>query len=1158
MQKGYVVSMIDQETIIACDPSQSVVVEACAGSGKTWLLISRVLRLLLDDVKPRQILAITFTRKAAQEMQDRLTQLLLELTQKTDAQVIQELVSRGLSMEQAQQKLPKAKALFEDVLTQPQKITIDTFHGWFSRICSVSPMSSGIVSLGNLREDRERLLQDAMTQWWKQLGAGEGRFEKLQKQYLKLLELVTKSSANILLEGSASILDQYGAWQQYVKSLNADDGPLKVLQNRLPMLSQARPLRNLQDDQSYDWQGLKTCYDWYSQSTATNDVKLTQALRDVLQAKELGAQDEELINLLYTALLNQSAPFDAKPTVRACSGTLRKIIEAAGRFDLEAEIPRLFSIWVSILKEDKKWQKEQAIYQLNESWMTLGVSIAEHFNEYKKTHRILDFNDHETNVVKLLSHEEIASYIQARLDAKYKHILIDEFQDTNPIQWLILKAWLSAYGSSAEQQPKIFIVGDPKQSIYRFRKADARIFVEAQTFLQAKYQARLISKDMTRRNPKAVVDSLNTVFNVVIGQLENYPFRNHHTLWKNHPSTPVSTEVFCLDLIPTMTIPKAPLQRDPLVTGLLDRKENAAALQNFSEAQHVAQMIAHWLDSKQVIDEKNAGQLRSPRLNDFFILVRTRTHIQAIESALRQQGLPYHSQRKGGLLQSLEAEDIQALLNTLLTPSNNLALAHVLRSPIFSCTDDDLQQLARIAGQSSWWNCLEETSVITMQRAHQLLQQWRVLANHLPVHDLLDCIYEQGEVYKNYSAQCPPLMQSKVIANLEAFLRLALDTNGGRYPSLSRFIEELSILSKGKETETPDEGEILDYAEEDLEDFQDQSDAVKIMTIHAAKGLEAPFIFLMNANHVPQSRDGTGLLMDWPAGDDAPQWMIAYQKEYLNDAIEEFKLQENMIYQKENANLLYVAMTRAKQCFVASGSGDLHEKSWYALLRKSQIPVKQLSEVMDEPKITPAIQTSVHQSAAPSIFKYLQIPNMPLVDQVVTEDQESETYEDLSQEQKNTSELQALGTAVHLILERMTQELFVAGVDIVIPTAEQLTSWINVPQELLTRARMIAQKIVHAEHLKPYFYQIDSIKAWNELDLIDEQGFTYRIDRLVELKDHLMILDYKLSIPSDDHPFYAKYQLQLQKYQELVQKVRQDKPVRSLLIDQNANVKEIV
>jgi ATP-dependent helicase/nuclease subunit A len=212
---------------------------------------------------------------------------------------------------------------------------------------------------------------------------------------------------------------------------------------------------------------------------------------------------------------------------------------------------------------------------------------------------------------------------------------------------------------------------------------------------------------------------------------------------------------------------------------------------------------------------------------------------------------------------------------------------------------------------------------------------------------------------------------------------------------------------------------------------------------------------------------------------------------------------------------------------------------------------------MGEPKIVNT-QTKPLAIASQEIFKYLKIPNLPVVEQELYQDQDSKDYEDSSQEQKNSLELKTLGIAVHLILERMTQELYAPGTDIEMPQAEQLVSWIDAPLQILARARIIAQKIVYAEHLKPYFYQMDSIKAWNELDLIDEQGVAYRIDRLVELKDHLMILDYKLRIPSEDDSVYEKYQLQLKNYQKLVRKVRQDKPVRALLIDQNAIVKEIV
>jgi len=142
--------MMDELTKISCNPEESVVVEACAGSGKTWLLISRIFRLLLAGVKPSQILAITFTRKAAQEMNDRLAKLLLEIHQKPDAEVINELVIRGLSDEEAKQQLPRAKALYEQVLSQPQVITMETFHGWFSKVSSAAPMTSGIVNQGSL------------------------------------------------------------------------------------------------------------------------------------------------------------------------------------------------------------------------------------------------------------------------------------------------------------------------------------------------------------------------------------------------------------------------------------------------------------------------------------------------------------------------------------------------------------------------------------------------------------------------------------------------------------------------------------------------------------------------------------------------------------------------------------------------------------------------------------------------------------------------------------------------------------------------------------------------------------------------------------------------------------------------------------------------
>jgi ATP-dependent helicase/nuclease subunit A len=1151
--------MMDELTRISCDPDSSVVVEACAGSGKTWLLISRIFRLLLADVKPSQILAITFTRKAAQEMNDRLASLLLEMHQKPDAEVIQELQKRGLTEDRAKQLLPRAKALYEEVLTQPQVIAMETFHGWFRRVSSAAPISSGIVNQGSLREDRQRLLKEAMADWWKQLGAGEGEFAKLQEYYLQLLDLISKTAADKFLEGSSSILEQLSAWQQYVDSMPVDKDPLHMLEDKLPLLHQQNPVQDLVYSSLYDWQSLQLCLDWYAQSIgAPNDEELTDNLHKVFVAKKQLVSDDALIELLQEALLIKKSPRPPKGNVSVCSGNLKKVLKKAARFELEKIIPERFAVWTDLLKRHKEWQKEQNLYQLNQSWIILGTSIANHFREYKKNHRIVDFNDLEMSVAQLLKDEVLASYIQVRLDAKYKHILIDEFQDTNPTQWMILKSWLSGYGTTGDQ-PKIFVVGDPKQSIYRFRKADARLFTAVQKFLQINYQAKLLDKNKTRRNPPAVVQAVNRVFSKVKEQIPDYRFIDHQTLWQNHSEKPVETDFFCLDLIPKIDKETLSEKRNPFLEGMWDATHGPAALQNLLEAKQVSRIISHWLTTKNVKDDNNETVVRKANPSDFYVLVRNKTHILEMETALRIYGLPYQSPRKGGLLQTLEAADISALLQVLLTPSNNLALAHVLRSPIFSCDENQLQQLASLGYQKSWWNELENMPQENMQKAHRLLNHWRALANHLPVHDLLDCIYEEGEVYANYSRVCPPLMHTKVLANLEAFLKLALDINGGRYPSLSRFIEELQILTKGLETETPDEGEVLEASDDDDQDLEADHSAIKIMTIHSAKGLEAPFVFLMNSNYISSEKDNSGVLMDWPTNQNAPKLMFVYQKDGLNDRLQVLKDQEIDIAHRENANLLYVAMTRAKQCFVASGNGKLNEKSWYALLMQAQTPVKSITEIVSQEENRPTVAQAIPVGNEARL-KFPKIPEIPIKDEELAQDEESKSFEETNQPSTEPSkpnlEILALGTLVHWLLEQTTKEPIT--VEINTEYLQQLAAGQKAPRSVTNKAIPIVTKILQADHLKDYFYGEQLIAVWNELEMIGEEGVLFKIDRLVELDHEFVILDYKLTIPDEGTEFFEKYQNQLNNYQKLVHQIRQDKPVRALLVDQHANVKEIV
>ena len=153
----------------ACNPSKSVVVRACAGSGKTWLLVSRIIRILLSGAKPKDILAITFTRKAAEEMRGRLDDLLREFAVCDDFTLKKHLLERGIPDEELQALMPRARLLFEEVLSQSQGVVISTFHGWFARLLAGAPLGHGVPVGATLREDVRRLQQECMKTWWSTL-----------------------------------------------------------------------------------------------------------------------------------------------------------------------------------------------------------------------------------------------------------------------------------------------------------------------------------------------------------------------------------------------------------------------------------------------------------------------------------------------------------------------------------------------------------------------------------------------------------------------------------------------------------------------------------------------------------------------------------------------------------------------------------------------------------------------------------------------------------------------------------------------------------------------------------------------------------------------------------------------------------------------------
>ncbi|MGA9992126.1 MAG: UvrD-helicase domain-containing protein, partial [Thiobacillaceae bacterium] len=448
-----------QLTEQALDPRHSVVVEACAGSGKTWLLVSRVLRLLLDGVPPGEILAITFTRKAALEMKARLDSWLCELATRDDEWVRIFLRERAVAEVELDACLPRARRLYEDLLTAQPGITLTTFHSWFLDVLKRAPIEEGLAGR-ELSEQTGPLEKEALLRLGEQLAhQPEG---ELALAYSRLLVEIGAFNTRKLL---GRFVAERLAWQAMTS------GRMEALQEHLAGLRLSLPVspdtdlnQALKADAALGAQ-LREC------SALLARHHKAESYRAAALAIEtaLDLPGEHFLDKLCVVFLNQKG----EPR-RDCPKPGKTLNDAIGVGDA-ARLLELHDAICERLIATRENLKAQKLYQFNADGLLCGQSLLDHYQAVKYERALLDFADIEWECARLLRNSEQADYLQYKLDARYRHILLDEFQDTSPLQWQILSAWLRS-SQSADRLPTIFLVGDPKQSIYRFRGAEARLF----------------------------------------------------------------------------------------------------------------------------------------------------------------------------------------------------------------------------------------------------------------------------------------------------------------------------------------------------------------------------------------------------------------------------------------------------------------------------------------------------------------------------------------------------------------------------------------------------------------------------------------------------------------------------------------------------------
>ncbi|ARU30559.1 hypothetical protein CAP31_01935 [Sulfuriferula sp. AH1] len=1059
---------------IALDPERSVVVEACAGSGKTWLLVARIVRLLLAGVPPSGILAITFTRKAAREMRARLDEWLRFCASADDDAVRQFLRERAVAEDELDTKLPLARGLFETVLTAQPGVTISTFHAWFLEVIQRAPLETGLAGRG-LAEQTVVLHQHAWAQLTRQIIQHPDTPLALGMQDL-LAELGLSSTRKLL----QNFLHRRTEWWAYTET-QADPlhYALANLQREIGVAIDADIAAELVTDA-----GFLADLQEYARLLGLNTPTTQKRAAGIIDTLSADVSDEQRFEQLSLTILkadggiyslNASTALE-KRLGTAAQDTLIDLHQRVGERLIRARQQRL----------------AQASYHLNARALSLGVALLEHYQAVKREARALDFGDVEWQIAQLLSDSEHAEYIQFKLDARYSHILLDEFQDTNPVQWRVLQAWFEA-AHQAGQMPRIFLVGDPKQSIYRFRGAEARLFDLAKRYLSER-GAACLSQNHTRRSTAPIIAALNATFTLLA---DAYPLFAAHEVYERE--RPGRVEVLGLAMAPQAEPAADTGYRNPLTEARMDDAENnAREIEAGQLAARINEIVAYW-----VIDDARGGT-RPAQFSDIMILVRNRTHLAKYERALKHAQIPYTSTRRGGLLDSMEIGDLLSLLQFLVTPNADLALARVLRAPIFACSNDDLLAIRAMqlqTGNRHWWPAMQmlELPGASLQRAIDMLQQWISLAGQLPVHDLLDRIYFEANLMARYRAAVPTALQNNVSANLTVFIELTLTLSGGRYPSLPRFLEEVADLREDSE-ENPDEGETLEAG-----------NTVTIHTVHGAKGLEAPIVWLLDVGARKPKADNYRVLLDWEP--DAPRpthFSLVTTQEHTADYQQIYLDKEAQHAGREDFNLLYVAMTRARQALIVSGvannKGGAHD--WHRTILAALGQGEECAIYGDD---LAGRHVSVN-TAPPAMTGTIALPegiNLP--------------YPTGEYAPSGNTAATDYGTLVHLLLEAITP-----------PDAMHDENLLRIQfgaHAQFAAAIRHARTIVNQPHLQRFFDPAQYRRAYNELGYLRQDGSTYRIDRLVEFDTEVWVLDYKTDQTENPQQLIQRHRTQLAEYQ---------------------------
>ncbi len=1097
----------------AANPEQSVWVEASAGTGKTQVLTDRVLRLLLNGVNPIRLLCLTYTKAAAVEMLTRISQRLSEWAVEEESKLEDKLAKllgdEYKSADAARRYRQKARTLFAKLLDTPGGIKVQTLHSFCTDVLKRFPLEAGVSPYFTVLEDEE--VQKALNQIKAEIVqddvAKDNPLLAFARTYLinNITEFTFGGTVQKIIGSRrkmAKIMADCGGLSGFLQALSAklrinDNDTEESLKAEFMTSVRSRKDELLANIAAWNFGG------------GSRDTDKAKKLSTVID-NGFVADDYEVYKSCFLKQDNQ--PFAASYV--ASQKAQNYDIGLVARCGVEAE--RLQEFEGKLLR--------YKLYQSTKSAFILAEEINRRYEAYKQEQSCMDFDDLIFHTRNLLESSDSRQWVLYKLDGGIDHILVDEAQDTSPEQWDII-ANLSEDFFNGDGQSNInrtlFVVGDRKQSIFSFQGADPDKFDKmAQKFKNKAEEAhkkfKKVNLDISFRSAPAIMDSVNKIF-ATDKAADGVVIENEKVKHK-----PCRVGQFAKVTIMPLLEPEAGEnvhKEDEYLRPPTERVYKTALVTKMAEA--TAHRIRQLIDARAKTD-------KPLHYRDIMVLVRTRNDfVEEFIRACEKEHVAVSGADKMILSEQIAIQDLVSLGKFLLFPQDNLSLAEVLTSPLFSMEEKLLEDICygRKKGETVWDKMGHEP------RCAKVYAQLVTLLNNLDYvrpFELFNFVLSTMGGRRKFVSR----MGQEVEDALDEFLNMTLDYEQHQTPSLQGFISWFEQSNHVIKRESDDQ----------------ETDAVRLFTVHHSKGLQAPIVFLPDTGTVPRNNKENAFLQDDKLG--YYPLNASYYDEYCSALNQKKALKSAQEYHR----LLYVALTRAEDELYIGAYGNRNADSWYEICRRAfdpddskiEVEIEEISEeyVAKEQKKKNVLAIGEF-AFEPWIEANLE-PEKALAKPYTPSKEETDEEPDSASPLADNEKFYRRGTLIHRLLQFLPHNSGNQKEAIDIYLQKNATAFsVTECQQIKSEVMRLINNAEFADIFGPYSRAEVPIMGTVGSKIISAQ-----IDRLVVMPNKVMIVDFKTNRPAAQNVAETppQYLNQLKTYAELTALIYPDKPVETYIL----------